>query len=164
MADLDLLREINNTYGHLAGDAVLKGIAKVFRSRSAPLRRPGALRRRGVLHPLPETSAEEALEIAERIRKAVARPPFEVETSSQPIRATVSIGVAAFPRDGSDANELIHQADLRSTAPSSRAATASSTPAQSRSRPTDVGARGSSRCPRRPAPSHTASLPPAPVE
>ena len=37
---------------------------------------------------------------------------FDVETSSEPIRATVSIGVAGFPRDGSDANELIHQADL----------------------------------------------------
>jgi diguanylate cyclase (GGDEF)-like protein len=30
MADLDLLRNINNTYGHLAGDAVLKGIAEIF--------------------------------------------------------------------------------------------------------------------------------------
>jgi len=35
MADLDLLREINNTYGHLAGDAVLKGIAEVFRAAGA---------------------------------------------------------------------------------------------------------------------------------
>ena len=33
MADLDLLRDINNTYGHLAGDAVLKGIAEVFRAQ-----------------------------------------------------------------------------------------------------------------------------------
>ena len=55
---------------------------------------------------------EEALEIAERIRKAVAERAFDVETSSQPIRATVSIGVAAYPRDGNDSNELIHQADL----------------------------------------------------
>src|SRR5439155_11254338 len=61
---------------------------------------------------LPETSAEEALEIAERIRKAVAETAVDVETSSQAIRATVSIGVAAFPRDAQDANELIHQADL----------------------------------------------------
>ena len=35
-----------------------------------------------------------------------------METSSEPIRATISIGVAAFPQDGIDANELIHQADL----------------------------------------------------
>src|SRR5207247_2287418 len=55
---------------------------------------------------------EQALEIAERIRRAVAASSIDVETSSEPISATVSIGVAAFPRDGADANELIHQADL----------------------------------------------------
>src|SRR5439155_850962 len=61
---------------------------------------------------LPETPPEQALEIAERIRRAVAEQEFEVETSEHPIRATISIGVAGFPRDGADANELIHQADL----------------------------------------------------
>src|SRR5205823_14946877 len=38
--------------------------------------------------------------------------PCAVDTSSEPIRATVSIGIAGYPRDGADANELIHQADL----------------------------------------------------
>src|SRR6476659_8183263 len=52
------------------------------------------------------------MEIAERIRRAVAEKEFEVETAAEPIRATVSIGVAGFPKDGIDANELIHQADL----------------------------------------------------
>ena len=61
---------------------------------------------------LPETSPEEALEIAERVRRAVAARTYEVETSSEPIRATISMGVAAFPRDGSDANELVHAADV----------------------------------------------------
>src|SRR5205807_7796793 len=61
---------------------------------------------------LPETPPEQAFEIAERIRRAVAEREFDVETSSDPIRATVSIGIAAYPRDGADANELIHQADL----------------------------------------------------
>ena len=112
MADLDLLREINNTYGHLAGDAVLKGIAKVFRSHLRHYDVPARFGGEEFCILLPETPVEEALEIAERIRKAVSETPFEVETSSQPIRATVSIGVAAFPRDGVDANELIHQADL----------------------------------------------------
>ena len=51
MADLDLLRDINNTYGHLAGDAVLQGHRRGLPGPAAPLRRPGALRRRGVLHP-----------------------------------------------------------------------------------------------------------------
>ncbi len=112
MADLDLLREINNTYGHLAGDAVLKGIAEVFRALLRHYDVPARFGGEEFSILLPETSPEEAMEIAERIRRAVAQRTFDVETSSEPIRATVSIGVASFPRDGSDGNELIHQADL----------------------------------------------------
>ena len=51
MADLDLLRDINNSYGHLAGDAVLEGHRGDLPPAAAPLRRPGAVRRRGVLDP-----------------------------------------------------------------------------------------------------------------
>ena len=112
MADLDLLRDINNSYGHLAGDAVLKGIADVFQKNLRHYDVPARFGGEEFSILLPETTAEEALEIAERIRREVSERAFDVETSSQPIRATVSIGVAAFPRDGSDANELIHQADL----------------------------------------------------
>ena len=112
MADLDLLRDINNTYGHLAGDAVLKGIAEAFRAELRHYDIPARFGGEEFAILLPETPPEQALEIAERIRRAVAERTFDVETSSEPIRATVSIGVAAFPRDASDSNELIHQADL----------------------------------------------------
>jgi diguanylate cyclase (GGDEF)-like protein/putative nucleotidyltransferase with HDIG domain len=112
MADLDLLRDINNSYGHLAGDAVLKGIAEVFRAELRHYDVPARFGGEEFSILLPETPPDEALEIAERIRKAVAERRFDVETSSEPIRATVSIGVAGFPKDGTDANELIHQADL----------------------------------------------------
>ena len=112
MADLDLLRDINNTYGHLAGDAVLQGIAEVFRSHLRHYDVPARFGGEEFAILLPETTPEQAFEIAERIRRTVAARTYDVETSSEPIRATVSIGVAAFPRDGADANELIHQADL----------------------------------------------------
>jgi len=112
MADLDLLRDINNTYGHLAGDAVLQGIAEVFRSQLRHYDVPARFGGEEFAILLPETPPDQAFEIAERIRRAVAARAYDVETSSDPIKATVSIGVAAFPRDGSDANELIHQADL----------------------------------------------------
>jgi diguanylate cyclase (GGDEF)-like protein/putative nucleotidyltransferase with HDIG domain len=112
MADLDLLRDINNSYGHLAGDAVLKGIAEVFRAQLRHYDVPARFGGEEFSILLPETPPEQALEIAERIRRAVAERTFDVETSSEPIRATVSIGVAGFPKDGTDANELIHQADL----------------------------------------------------
>jgi diguanylate cyclase (GGDEF)-like protein/putative nucleotidyltransferase with HDIG domain len=112
MADLDLLRDINNTYGHLAGDAVLQGIAEVFRAQLRHYDVPARFGGEEFAILLPETPPEKAFEIAERIRRTVAATAFDVETSSEPIKATVSIGVAAFPRDGADANELIHQADL----------------------------------------------------
>jgi diguanylate cyclase (GGDEF)-like protein len=112
MADLDLLRDINNSYGHLAGDAVLKGIADIFRTQLRPYDVPARFGGEEFAILLPETSPETALEIAERIRRAVAEHPFEVETSSDPIRATISLGVAGYPKDGADSNELIHQADL----------------------------------------------------
>ena len=112
MADLDLLRDINNTYGHLAGDAVLKGIAEVFRAQLRHYDVPARFGGEEFSILLPETPPEQALEIAERIRRAVAEREYEVETASEPIRATVSIGVAGFPKDAMDANELIHQADL----------------------------------------------------
>jgi diguanylate cyclase (GGDEF)-like protein/putative nucleotidyltransferase with HDIG domain len=112
MADLDLLRDINNTYGHLAGDAVLQGIAEVFRSHLRHYDVPARFGGEEFAILLPETPPEQAFEIAERIRRTVAASTFDVETSSEPIRATVSIGVAGYPRDGADTNELIHQADL----------------------------------------------------
>ena len=112
MADLDLLREINNAYGHLAGDAVLHGIAGVFQRQLRHSDIPARFGGEEFAIVLPETTPQEAFEIAERIRRAVAEERFEVETSSEPIRATVSFGVAGCPADGTDANELVHQADL----------------------------------------------------
>jgi len=112
MADLDLLRDINNSYGHLAGDAVLTGIAEIFRQQLRHYDVPARFGGEEFSILLPETPPEQAMEIAERIRRAVSEKGFEVETAAEPIRATVSIGVAGFPKDGVDANELIHQADL----------------------------------------------------
>ena len=112
MVDLDLLREINNTYGHLAGDRVIRAVAEVFRAHlrieDVPARFGGE--EYSVL--LPDTPLDQALEIAERIRREVAAWPIHVETAAEPIRATVSIGVACFPTDGTTQTELIHQADL----------------------------------------------------
>src|SRR5262249_55771280 len=112
MADLDLLRDINNTYGHLAGDAVLAGVARIFREQLREYDVPARFGGEEFSILLPETGSAEALEMAERIRRAVAASDFEVATSSDPVRVTVSMGVACYPRDGSDANALVHQADL----------------------------------------------------
>jgi diguanylate cyclase (GGDEF)-like protein/putative nucleotidyltransferase with HDIG domain len=112
MADLDLLREINNSHGHLVGDQVLAGVAGVFRSQLRNYDVPARFGGEEFAILLPETGSEEALEIAERIRRAVAAQGFEAPTANEPVRVTVSLGVATFPADGRDPSELVHHADL----------------------------------------------------
>jgi diguanylate cyclase (GGDEF)-like protein len=112
MVDLDHLREVNNAHGHLAGDVVIRGIADVFREE---LRRYDVPARFGgdefcIL--LPETPRGEALQIAERVRKAVAERSFMPDEGTEPIRVTVSIGVATSPVDATTREGLVHRADL----------------------------------------------------
>ena len=112
MADLDLLREVNNTYGHLAGDAALQMVATVLRSELRHYDVPARFGGEEFAIVLPETGADKASEIAERIRRAVAAQPIEVETAPQPIHVTISIGVAAYPAHAASRTELVHQADM----------------------------------------------------
>ncbi|MGZ4316789.1 MAG: GGDEF domain-containing protein [Gaiellaceae bacterium] len=112
MVDLDLLRSINNAYGHLAGDVVIRGTAEVFREQ---LRRYDVPARFGgdefcIL--LPETPRLEAEQIAERIRRAVAKRTFSADGTTEPLHATVSIGVATSPDDATSRQELVRCADV----------------------------------------------------
>jgi diguanylate cyclase (GGDEF)-like protein len=112
VADLDLLREINNEHGHLAGDAVIHGISELLRG---VIRNQDIAARFGgeeFLLALPNTRPEDGVAIAERIRSSVASRVFTGEAPPFATRATVSIGVASFPRDGDSTVDLIHAADL----------------------------------------------------
>ena len=112
MADLDLLREVNNTYGHLAGDAVLSGVAEVFRSELRPYDVPARFGGEEFAVLLPETSVADALEIAERIRRGVSAQRFRLGSDGSGVLVTISLGVAGFPGDGAGADDLLHRADL----------------------------------------------------
>jgi diguanylate cyclase (GGDEF)-like protein len=111
MADLDLLRNINNTYGHLAGDEVLIGVAKILK---ASVREYDIAARFGgeefaIL--LPETTIQQAYERAEHIRKAIEGAEFMVPTNTSPIRATMSFGIACRESFSQITDEIIHNAD-----------------------------------------------------
>ncbi|MCG8346290.1 MAG: diguanylate cyclase [Chloroflexales bacterium] len=112
MADLDLLRTINNTYGHLAGDVVISGIGKIIRAQVRDYDITGRFGGEEFAIVLPETSVGEAIAAAERIRRAIEEAPFNVSTHPTPIHATMSLGVACFPDDASTATELSHKADV----------------------------------------------------
>ncbi len=111
MADLDLMRDINNTYGHLAGDGVLRGIGQIIRQS---LREYDIAARFGgeeFVLVLPETDGAEAAAIAERLRNAIAQAAFYAPAGDLHIRVTMSFGVASFPGDGLTAGELLRAAD-----------------------------------------------------
>jgi diguanylate cyclase (GGDEF)-like protein/putative nucleotidyltransferase with HDIG domain len=112
LGDLDLLRNINSTYGHLAGDDVLHGIADVIRAHTRDYDVAARLGGEEFAILLPETRRSEALELAERIREAVANTPFWAPSVDEHVTATLSVGVATFPGDGITTIELVHAADL----------------------------------------------------
>ena len=84
-ADLPIQVGARVRHARLAGDAVLKGIAEVFRAELRHYDVPARFGGEEFSILLPETSPETALEIAERIRRAVAESAFEVETFGFPV-------------------------------------------------------------------------------
>jgi diguanylate cyclase (GGDEF)-like protein/putative nucleotidyltransferase with HDIG domain len=112
MADLDLLRAINNTYGHLAGDIVLSSIGETIRKTIRANDMAGRFGGEEFAIILPEVGTSEAHALAERVRAAIESMHFDVSTSPTPIRATMSLGVACFPADGATTTSLIQAADV----------------------------------------------------
>jgi diguanylate cyclase (GGDEF)-like protein/PAS domain S-box-containing protein len=106
--DLDGFKEVNDTYGHQAGDVVLKQVAKRLRSR---LRDSDTVARLGgdeFALVLPGDDQTGATEAAARLMKAL-EAPFTVKGKRLAVGA--SIGVAVFPQDGLYADTLMRRAD-----------------------------------------------------
>ena len=109
--DGDRFKQVNDTYGHAMGDLVLRELGQ---RASSVLRAGDTVGRFGgeeFLVLLPETSAQQAQEVAERLRSAVAASPLAAQEVEGGIALTVSIGVASYPTDGTSASEVREQAD-----------------------------------------------------
>ncbi|WP_342362278.1 PleD family two-component system response regulator [Terrarubrum flagellatum] len=109
--DIDRFKSINDTFGHDAGDEVLKAFAKRVRSC---VRGDDVLVRFGgeeVVIVSPETSDEVAALVAERIRQKVESGPFAVNRGARQIPVTVSIGVAHLSRYDETPTDLLKRAD-----------------------------------------------------
>lgn len=109
MIDLDLFSRVNNTYGHLVGDEVLRRLADRVRANIRELDVAVRFGGEEFLILLVETDQEAAQAIAERIRAAIAGSPFE--TSAGSLRITASIGVAQMTPDMTGITHLIAHAD-----------------------------------------------------
>jgi diguanylate cyclase (GGDEF)-like protein len=108
MLDIDHFKQVNDTYGHGVGDQVLKAIAERLRA----VRVSDILARYGgeeLVALCPETSAEEAERLAERL--CLALRERDIETTEGPIPITASIGVATLERGVENLDALIDRAD-----------------------------------------------------
>lgn len=109
MIDTDGLKEVNDRYGHEAGNRLIVLVANTIRER---MRDADTLARYGgdeFILLLPETSSSQVFEVAERIRTAVEHSSFDEQGAR--ISTTVSIGIASCPDDAINTQELIDKAD-----------------------------------------------------
>jgi two-component system cell cycle response regulator len=112
LMDIDHFKLVNDAHGHQVGDEVLVELTR--RTMSTIRGQIDSLARYGgeeFIVVLPETPSDGAKVVAVKILAVFRHRPF-VEDADTGVPLTVSIGVAAFPEDGSTADELVRAADL----------------------------------------------------
>jgi diguanylate cyclase (GGDEF)-like protein len=110
IADLDLLREVNNRYGHQKGDEVLRVAGEVIHANTRVADVAARFGGEEFTVLLPETSRLEAQAVADRLRQRLAEVSFNANDGTS-FAVTVSVGVAGFPQDAKTADELLARAD-----------------------------------------------------
>lgn len=108
--DIDFFKKVNDNYGHVAGDEVLKGFANLLVETCRVfdiISRNGGEEFTVILQ---DCSSQHALVVAERIRKAVEETEFEVNNDTS-IHITISIGIAAYPDITDNPDTLREYAD-----------------------------------------------------
>ncbi len=111
MLDIDHFKHFNDTFGHAAGDALLRGIGNMLQTEM----RGGDLACRyggeefTVI--LPRTDLQQAAEVAEKLRQKTKRLQIQVDGAAVG-EVTVSLGVAAYPQHGATWEDVLHAADM----------------------------------------------------
>lgn len=112
MCDIDHFKPINDNYGHQQGDAILKEVSKILRKN---VRNTDIAARYGgeeFAIILPETTQADAKIVAERIRRDVSQFDFpSIIPGQPPLKVSISIGVAGFPLNADNKDQLIQKAD-----------------------------------------------------
>ncbi|MBN1408553.1 MAG: diguanylate cyclase [Calditrichaceae bacterium] len=111
MLDIDKFKNYNDTYGHPAGDVILKTISKVLIEN---IRNTDTVARYGgeeFVVILPGLERDEAIVLAEKLRTLISEHLFYNEDTKENCKITISIGVACFPEDNENPSDLIKSAD-----------------------------------------------------
>lgn len=107
--DIDKFKRINDTYGHPIGDVVIRGVAAVLKRQARAIDMAARYGGEEFAVVMEATDAEGARAAAERIRQEVEALVFDSPLG--PFKATLSIGFATFPVDGTHKQQLIDKAD-----------------------------------------------------
>ena len=109
LLDIDYFKKINDTYGHAFGDEALKEIARTIRQEVRGIDVAGRVGGEEFAIFLPETEMEQAIFMAERLRKQVSR--CVVHYKDREITFTTSVGVAKFDEEGDTFSDAIAKSD-----------------------------------------------------
>lgn len=109
--DLDDFKQVNDTYGHPQGDAVLRAIGRILAEESRGIDAPARYGGEEFVVALPETSAQGAYELGERIRERIEAESVPLLNGDGQVGVTASLGLATLPGSAADASELIRKAD-----------------------------------------------------
>lgn len=112
MVDVDHFKAYNDTYGHLQGDTVLKQIGQILQRN---LREVDTVARFGgeeFVLLLPDTDKHGAIAVAEKVRRLVEQQKFTTEDRELTRPITISAGIASYPDDVSEMDDLIDHADI----------------------------------------------------
>lgn len=110
MLDIDYFKEVNDRYGHLNGDEVLRILANRLRERFRKSDIIGRFGGEEFVVLLPETPLNDAIHVAEDIRRAVEEEPFKLK-SGEEIKLTISIGITTYQETIKSIDQLIEVAD-----------------------------------------------------
>ena len=110
VADIDYFKKINDTYGHDAGDNVLREFAARFRRNTRGIDLACRLGGEEFVIIMPDTEIERALQVAERLRACIAAEPFHANSETL-IKVTASVGIATLERRDDTPETIFKRAD-----------------------------------------------------
>jgi two-component system cell cycle response regulator len=111
MLDIDFFKKVNDTYGHAAGDAVLREFADRLRAQLRGIDLAVRYGGEEFVVVMPDTDGATGNLVAERLRLGMADKPCDLESTKEPLAVTVSIGVASSHGTYESADSMLERAD-----------------------------------------------------
>jgi diguanylate cyclase (GGDEF)-like protein len=111
MLDIDNFKQVNDRYGHLQGDMVLREVAHVLRQSSREIDEPARYGGEEMAVALPQTDLEGAYQFAERVRRRIEALELQLPDGQGVLRVTASFGATSLAVSGGDKDALVAAAD-----------------------------------------------------